>query len=317
MKNKKVTAVVLGGHGFVGRHVVAALEKSGHTVFAASRADGVDLLDYTSTEKYLNATKPDVIFNCAAHVGSLHYVTTFAAQVFHDNVQMGLNLYRAAAQVCPGVTIVNPLSNCSYPGTADVQVESEWLNGPVHDSVLSYGSAKRTLYTIAASYAKQYKIKSINFLAPNTFGPGDAVDPNKTHALNGMIIRMIEAKQKNLPEFEIWGTGKPIREWAYVDDVVAVMVKSIGLEADLLYPVNIGQNKGYTIRESAEFIAAALGYQGKLVFNTKYQDGASVKILDDKKFRSIFPDYIFSDHQKGVAATVEYYQSVLGSAVKK
>lgn len=307
----KLKILVLGGSGFVGRNLTAALNQTEHEITSASRADGLDLTDYAGTEKHFAQIAPDIIFNCAAHVGSVHYVTTYAADVINDNVQMSLNIYKAAAKVCPQVKIVNLLSNCSYPGADNIQIESKWWDGPVHESVFSYGNSKKILYVIAKCYAKQHKIKSVNFLVPNTFGPGDSTDPNKTHALNGMLIRMIEAQKKGDASFEIWGTGSPIREWAYIDDVVKILVASIDMTADLLEPVNIAQNKGYTIKESAHFIAEALGFKGELIFNTKYQDGAPVKILDDHKFRQLFPDFVFFDHRKGVALTAAYYQSIL------
>ncbi len=308
-KNLKI--LVLGGSGFVGSNLVKALKTTNHTIFSASRSNGTDLLNYNSTEKCLTEIKPDIIFNCAAHVGSVHYVTKFAADVIRDNMQMTLNLYQAVSKICPTAKIINPLSNCSYPGESAVQLESEWWDGEVHDSVFSYGNAKKFLYVVSKCYKKQYKINSVNFLIPNTFGPGDSADPNKTHALNGIIIRMLKAKKDNSPKFEIWGTGKPIREWAYIDDVVKLMMKGIFIESDLVYPINLGQKKGYSIKESAKFVAEALGYKGKLYFNTDYQDGAMVKILDNKKFKKLFPNFKFFDHKKGIQNTVNYYKSKL------
>ena len=303
--------LILGGHGFVGKNLTSALSESGHEIISVSRADGVDIKNYKELENYLSEIKPDIIFNCAAHVGSLHYVTTYAADVVNDNIQMSLNLYKAVAAACPTAKMINPLSNCSYQGNSAVQIESEWWNGEVHDSVFSYGNAKRMLYVIAKCYEKQYKIKSVNFIVPNTFGPGDSTDPNKTHALNGMIIRMVEAQKRGDAEFEIWGTGSPVREWAYIDDAIKILIKGIDAQENLINPVNLAQNKGYTIKESAEFIAEAVGFKGKLVFNTDKPDGAPVKILDDKKFRQIFPDFVFFDHKKGIANTVNYYKLIL------
>lgn len=303
--------LVLGGHGFVGKNLISSMEGMNREIISLSRRDGLDLTDYSKPQKYFTDIKPDVIFNCAAHVGSLHYVTTYAAEVLHDNIQMTLNIYKAVKEVCPEARIINPLSNCSYPGDANIHFEPDWWKGEVHDSVFSYANAKRMIYVISKNYNKQYGIKTINFLVPNAFGPGDYTDPNKTHALNGMIIRMIKAKRQGDKEFEIWGTGKPIREWGYIKDMVNILIEGLTIENDLIYPVNIAQNKGYSIKESAEMIKEAVGFEGELIFNTKYQDGAPFKILDDKKFRSIFPDFEFFDHKKGIEKTVEYYESVL------
>ncbi len=304
--------LVLGGSGFVGKNVLSHLAATPeHTVISASRKESVDISNYEVFKEFLQKTRPDVIINCAAHVGSLHYVTTYAADVISDNIQMSLNIYKAVAAVCPQTKIINPLSNCSYPGTSDIQLEAEWWNGEVHDSVFSYGNSKRFLYVISKCYEKQYGIKTANFLIPNTFGPGDATDPNKTHALNGMIIRMLEAQKRQDSTFEIWGTGNPVREWAYIDDVVQILIAGITTPENLVYPINLAQNKGYTIKQSAEFIAEAVGFKGSLLFNTKYADGAPVKILDDQKFRKIFPDFSFFDHKQGIKNTVEYYRSQL------
>ena len=300
--------LILGGHGFIGTHFAKEFANTQHDVTAKSRKDGFDLRDIGETRKVVSQNTPDIIINSAAHVGSLHYVTTNAAEVISDNSQMAISLYRAVAEVNCDITIINPLSNCSYPGDSDVQFEEEWLNGEVHDSVYSYGNSKRFIYNLSVCYKLQYDIKSVNLLIPNTFGPGDSTDPNKTHALNGMIIRMIQAKRSNDNEFEIWGSGKPIREWAYVSDVTKIMSKSLALKEDLIYPVNIAQNKGYSIKESAELIAEAVEFDGDLIFNTKYQDGAPVKILDDSKFREIFPDFEFYDHKEGIIETVKYYK---------
>jgi GDP-L-fucose synthase len=303
--------LVLGGHGFIGKNLAQALEKKGDDIFSLSRRDGLDLLDAKLTRKYFAKVKPDAIFNCAAHAGSLHYVTKNAASVAHDNMQMALNLYEAAHQICPSVRIINPLSNCSYPGDADIHYEPDWWKGEVHYSVYAYGNSKRMLYVLSHCYKMQYGMNSFNFLIPNTFGPGDYADPNRTHALNGMIIRMIKAHRERKSEFEIWGTGKPIREWAYIEDVVKILKRALVLQKDLTYPVNIAQNKGYSIRGSAELIAKGIGYRGKLVYNTDYQDGAPKKVLDNRRFRGLFPDYKFINHEEAIRRTIRYYESVL------
>lgn len=314
--NKQVASMkilILGGHGFLGKSIAKALINTNHTIFTFSRRNGLDLNNYQITKLVFQKVKPDVIYNCAAHVGGLHYVSALPATIVHNNVQMALNLYRVTQEVCPSTLIVNPLSNCSYPGEAEIYLESQWLQKEVHPSVYSYGNAKRMLYTISRCYQLQFGIRTCNFLVPNAFGPGDSTDPNKVHALNGMIIRMLKAKRKLHNEFEIWGTGKPIREWVYVNDVAEIFKKALRLDLDLTYPVNIAQEQGYSIRESAELIAKAIGFKGKLVFQTEYQDGAPKKILDAQQFRKIFPDYKFVDHYAGICKTVEYYQSVFSN----
>ena len=303
--------LILGSNGFVGKNIVSKLKNTDHRIITLSKSDNVDLRNYEKTRSFFEKTMPDDIINVATHGGSVHYVSKHAADIINDNLQMTLNVYRAIKEVCANSKIINPISNCSYPGTSDIQRENEWLNGEVHDSVFAFGNYKRMVYVIAKCYQQQYNIKSINFLIPNAFGVGDYTDPNKTHALNGMIIRMIKAQQNGEEKFEIWGTGKPIREWIYIKDFVNILVNGLEIDKNIIYPLNIGQNKGYSIKESARLIAEGLNFTGKLFFNEEYSDGAPIKILDDKKFRDIFPDYKFYDHKQGIEETINYYKTIL------
>lgn len=304
--------IVTGGYGFVGKSVMEELQDRGYSPTALSRRNGFDLLNYENTRDRLKELQPEVIINCAAHVGSLHYVTEFAATVVNDNTQMILNLYRAVKEVCPNAKVINPISNCSYPGDTRIQKESEWWNGPVHKSVWPFANSKRMWVVVSECYSIQHKIKSINLIMPNCYGPGDYTDPNKTHALNGMIIRMLHAKKKNQHKFEIWGTGEPVREWIYVKDFAKMMCDAIDVQDDIKYLINVAQNKAYSIRETAEMIKELTGYDGELVFNTNYADGAPIKILDDKLFRQKFPHFKFTDIREGIKETIEYYKSILG-----
>lgn len=303
--------ITIGGSGFVGKNLTALLRCKGHNVVPLSRRDGLDLMDIGSVRANLQRFTPAAIFNCAAHVGSVHYVMKNAASVAHDNLQMALNLYKGVQEVCPQAHVVNPLSNCSYPGDADVHFEPDWWKGEVHHSVFAYGNSKRLIYVLARCYQSQYQIRTSNFLVPNAFGVGDHLDTNRTHAISGMIMRMIQARREHAPRFEVWGSGKPVREWGFMDDIVEIMSRALEMNEDLVYPVNIAQNHGVSIQETAEAIRQAVGYEGELWFNTKYEDGAPRKILDDHRFRKLFPDFKFIDHQEAVRRTVAYYETAL------
>ena len=304
--------LVLGGYGFIGSHVTLRLKELGYEAIAVSRRNDTDLFSLDSIKNSLNKHQPKVIINCAANVGSVNYVSEFSADVIFSNVQMSINLYNAVASICPKTKIINPLSNCSYPGNSDIQKEEEWLSHEVHESVFSYGNSKRIIYLISKCYNNQYSINTINFLIPNTFGPGDSTDANKTHALNGMIMRMLEAHSSGDDKFVIWGSGKPVREWAYVDDVVNILIEGINFNKGYIYPINLGQNNGYSIKESALIIKELIGYKGKLVFDKDKQDGAPVKILNNDQFKKVFPSFKFFDHKKGINNTVNYYKKILG-----
>lgn len=306
---KKV--LILGGTGFLGTPVMRIAREQGYDPFMITRHSGTDIKDYPTLAAALQRLQPDVILNCAGHVGNVHYVTAKAADVINDNLQMCLNLYRAVAAICPQAKIVNPFGNCSYPGETDIQRESEWQNGPVHDSVLAFGFGKRTQYAIAESYRKQHGIKTVNWIVCNPYGPENHVNLEKMHALNGIICRLIKAQRAGDKEFVIWGTGTPIREWLYIEDSARMMVHSVDHVKEQLWPVNVAQNKGYSITEIATLAAHALKYKVKFVFDTSKPDGAPVKIMDDTEFRKQYPDFQFMPFAKGIRTTIEHFKKIL------
>jgi len=308
--------MIVGGHGFVGSNLSATLAGKGHQVLSLSRRDGFDLMDLEGVREQLARHRPEAIFNCAAHVGSVHYVKRNAAAVIRDNVQMALNLYQAVALTDPKIRVINPLSNCSYPGDADIHFEPDWLVGEPHASIYAYGYSKRFIYVLSRCYREQFGVRSVNFLVPNTFGVGDHLDTDRTHAISGMIVRMLNAKRRGEARFEVWGSGRPVREWGYIDDVTEIVSRGIELDADLGYPVNIAQNSGASIGDTARAIAKAVGYAGELWFNTRYEDGAPRKVLDDRQFRQLFPDYVFVDHEEAIRRTVKYYEQALAGVGK-
>jgi hypothetical protein len=152
---------------------------------------------------------------------------------------MYINLYKAVKECNPKIIIVNPISNCSYPGIIDVQHEENWWDGPIHESVESYGNPKKIGYIISECYRKQYGIKTINLIVSNAYGPNDYLDENRTHAMNGIILRMIKSQKNKDKEFIVWGSGTPVREWVYMPDVAKIIYKIISEEKYIHFPRNL------------------------------------------------------------------------------
>jgi GDP-L-fucose synthase len=303
--------VVLGGKGFLGGHVMKQLAEKGHDAVALSRRSGCDILDLRRLLQRIRAEEPDVVINCAAHVGGVHYGIKYAGDMLYENVLLIAHVYRGVQLGWPQARIINPISNCTYPGSAENHYEPEWEDGPVHDSVLAYAAARRMVYAFAESFRKQYGTKSVNWLVANAYGPGDYTDPNKVHALNGIIIRLIQAQQENQRRFEIWGSGKPVREWVYIEDVARMLVHSVDHVDEQYKPINLAQSKAYSIAEIAIIAAKALDYNVEFVFNTDYPDGAPTKILDSRIFRDRHPEFRFTPLEQGIRNTISYYRSVL------
>ena len=309
MDNKSIRVAILGGTGFAGRNVRDALEEAGITVGIFSRTTGCDLLDIPSTWARLDTFRPDYIVNCSALVGSVNYVTDFAADVVDTNMRLILNTYKIAQQMRE-VIVVNPIANCAYPGVMDEYTEQGLWDGPIHPSVLSYGSTRRMMWVLSQCYFAQYGVRSVNLIVPNMYGPFDSTNPNKTHALNALIIKFVRAK-KYSQAIEVWGTGKPIREWLYVKDFAAIVRGVIMAHDHSSEPVNIAQNHGYTVLELVEMIKEAVGFEGEIRFNTQYQDGSPKKVMNDRLFRQRFPDFHFTSMKDGIAETINFYNAIL------
>lgn len=309
--------LVLGGNGFLGKAINSAFvinSNNGDDFILSneSRTTGTDLTKPGDMTKALEKHDPDIIINAAAHVGSIKYVTERAADVVIDNSLMYLNMYNEIAKWGKLPLVINIISNCSYPGDADIQTETEWWNGEIHNSVMAYGTPKKLGYVVSNCFAKQHGIKTINLIVPNAYGPGDYFIEDRVHAMNGIIIRMLKSMKNGDKEFTIWGSGTPIREWIYMPDMGRLIYDIINnKQFDLPNPINIGQKSGVSILESAEMIKRTLNYDVELKTDLTKQDGAPIKVLDDTLFRKYFPDFKFTDYKFGIAETISYYRTIL------
>ena len=304
--------LVLGGTGFVGRNVLKVLREGHIECSSASRAEGTDLRDTAATRTLMFQHRPEIIINCAAHVGSLNYVAKQAADVVADNTRMILALYEAVAKECPRAVVVNPIANCGYPATVNTFEEDQWWNGHLHRSVLSYGTTRRLLWSVGECFQMQHGIRSVYFLVPNMYGPFDSADPNKAHALNALISKFVKAQETDAREIAIWGTGVAIREWLYAEDFARVILQVIRNPAmiGLTEPLNIGQNFGLSVRELVDLIVDQTQFNGRVVYDHNMPDGAPRKVMDDRRFRKVFPDFQFTPLQDGIRAAMMYYSSI-------
>ena len=302
----------LGGHGFVGKSISEELTKSQHEIIVLSKRNGLDLTNFENTCSVFSEIKPDIIINCAALVGSLNYVTQSAANIFDVNMRILLNIYKAIQEKSPDTILINPIANCAYPGNIDAYSEDLFWAGKVHQSVLAYGNTRRMMEILSECYNMQYDIKSINYFVPNMYGPHDSTDPNKAHALNALISRVVKAQIENVNEIEVWGSGIAIREWLFATDFARVIQHTIDNINDFIYKetVNIAQNSGLSIKELLNLIIKNSTYNGLIAWNKSMPDGAPRKVMDDNRFRKSFPNFKFTELSDGIKTTIEYYKSV-------
>jgi GDP-L-fucose synthase len=304
--------LILGGSGFLGKNLNKIFANSNYKIYNESRKTDCNILDYTEFEKKVKQINTDYIINAAANVGSIAYVSQNSAEVCNDNTQMYLNIFKAIYKVNPEIILINPISNCSYPGIIDIQHEEMWWDGIVHDSVASYGNPKKIGYVLSECYRKQYGINTLNLILPNAYGPFDYLDEQRTHAMNGIIMRMIKSVKAGDMDFIVWGTGTPIREWIYMEDAARIIKLIIdGHMIHLPNPLNIAQQTGVSINESVNYIRKTLNIDINILNDTTKQDGAPIKILGNKLFRVYFPDFKFTSYEEGIKNTIKYYKEKL------
>jgi len=300
--------LIFGGFGFIGSRLCFFLKKK-HKVFQASRRNGFNIFNLRKTIKVINEIKPNIIINSAVFHGGLQFINSNPATTFSKNSKIYFNIYEAISKSKFKPLIYNLISNCAYPHKASLQKEWEWLDGEAHDSVQPFAVSKRISYYLSDFYLKEFGIKTKNIILPNAYGPGDHLDPKRTHALNGIIIRFIKSLKKKEKTFEIWGSGKPKREWIYVDDIA----KLIALEVDKNkiptgLPLNFAQNKSYSILEIANKVKKILKSNIILKNDKSKIDGALLKQLDNKKFKKYFSNYKFFQINKGILETIKFYK---------
>lgn len=297
--------LVTGSTGFLGKRVCRQLETRNMPYVGTSHQTGLDLRDRQATLDFFEKIKPTQVLNCAAFVGGIQFGYKHPAELFHNNLQMTLSLLEAA-HASKVQRIVNPISNCAYPGAATFFKEDEFWDGPLHESVMVYGFVRKASWVGAWAYAKQYCLDVVNLILSNMYGPEDHFEEERSHALGALIMKMVRAKETAQKQVIVWGSGKPVREWLHVDDGAEAMVRALQV-APTLEPINIGIGKGISIFEMATLIKELVGYEGELVLDPSKPDGAPYKTVDGSRGAKHFAWSPARDFKQGVAETVQWY----------
>jgi GDP-L-fucose synthase len=298
---------VPGGNGFLGSRIVKKLKEKNIDFCSLSLRDGIDFRDFHQTKKLLEKDKFDAVINCAAFVGGIQFGYEKPGEIFYNNVLMSTGLIEAS-RLTNVKRFVNPISNCSYPEhlTRDFK-EEEWWNGPLHESVLVYGFVRKASWVQSWAYNKQYGFEAINFILPNMYGPGDHFEETRSHALGALIMKFVEAERKKQPQVVVWGSGKPIREWLYVDDAVDVLLKALEMKFTV-EPINVGVGQGISILELTELIKEITGYKGEVILDTSKPDGAPYKTMNNNRLQEVFHWVPPTGLREGIIKTVQWYK---------
>ena len=270
---------VTGHRGMVGSALVRRLQAGGYTnILTRSRAE-LDLLDQRAVQAFLAEEKPDYIFIAAARVGGIQANNIHRADFIYQNLMIEANLIHGAHLA--GVQRLMFLgSSCIYPRDCAQPIrEDALLTGPLEPTNEPYAIAKIAGIKLAESYNRQHGRQYISVMPTNLYGPNDNYDLANSHVLPALLRKAHEAKLRGDAEYTVWGTGRPMREFLYVDDLAdaCVHLMAQGYDGPL---VNIGTGTDVTIRELAETVMQVVGFEGRIVFDDSKPDGTPRKLLD-------------------------------------
>ena len=278
--------LVAGGRGLVGSAIVRELSARGVSHIDTPSSKELDLRDREAVFDYLAKHTPDVVIDAAAKVGGIHANDTYPAEFLSDNLLIQVNLMDAAAQA--GVDkFVFLGSSCIYPKFAPQPIpESSLLSGELEPTNSAYAVAKIAGIQQVQAHRKQYGRPWISAMPTNIYGPGDNFHPEDSHVVPALIRRFHEAKRDNAPQVVIWGSGTPLREFLYSEDLARAVIHLLeNYDSDDI--INVGSGQEVSIRELAENISDVVGYEGELVFDSTKPDGTPRKLLDNSRIEAL------------------------------
>lgn len=270
---------VAGHNGLVGGAVLRRLRAEGFTNVITRSNRELDLRDQAAVRAFFAQERPEFVFLAAAKVGGILANSTYPAQFLYDNLMIAANVINSAHET--GVRkLLNLGSSCIYPRLAPQPLREEaLLTGPLEETNRAYAVAKIAAIELCDHYRTQYGADFISGMPTNLYGPGDNFDLKGSHVLPALMRKMVEATEAGAATVEIWGSGTPLREFLFVEDLADACLFLMEQVSEP-GPINVGTGVDLTIRELAELIADVVGFTGELVFDASKPDGTPRKLMD-------------------------------------
>ncbi len=305
LKNKVV--LLTGGTGFLGTHVLKKLKLKKPKKIIIPTSKEYDLRNIKDVKK-LFKYNIDIVIHLAANVGGIGYNQEHPAELFYDNLLMGVNVmheaYKNNVQKFIALGTI-----CAYPKFTPVPFKEEDLwNGYPEETNAPYGLAKKMQLVQSQAYRNQYGFNSIYLLPTNLYGPHDNFNPKSSHVIPALIKKFIDAKNKKKKQVTIWGTGKPTREFLYVEDAARAIILATE-KYNKSEPVNLGSSFEITIKDLATLIADLTNYKGEIVFDTTKPDGQPRRKIDTTKAKKEFGFTSQVSFKEGLTQTIQWYEN--------
>ena len=295
MSIKQAKIYVAGHRGMVGSAIVRELQNQGQTNIVVHTHAELELTNQQAVRDFFELEKPDQVYLAAARVGGIYANNTYPAEFIYDNLMVQANVIHEAYKV--GVQKILFLgSSCIYPKAVRQPMrEDALLSGILESTNEPYAVAKIAGIKLCESYNRQYGVDYRSVMPTNLYGPGDNYHPENSHVIPALIRRFHEAKMNNAPEVVIWGSGSPMREFLYVDDMAAASVYVMNLDKriydqhtePMLSHINVGFGSDVTIKALAQTISEVVGYQGRIGFDATKPDGPARKLMDTGRLNSL------------------------------
>jgi GDP-L-fucose synthase len=303
----KKRVLVTGGGGFLGRHVVDRLRAIGCQQIAVPRSADYDLTDARAIDRLFKAVRPQVIIHLAAVVGGIGANRKHPGTFLYKNLIMGTQLIEAA-RLAGVEKFLQTGTICSYPKFTPVPFkEADLWNGYPEETNAPYGLAKKLLIVQLESYRQEFGFNGVNVLPVNLYGPWDNFDLQSSHVIPALIRKFIEAKDRGERNIDAWGTGRPTREFLFVEDAArGICLATEKLETS--EPVNLGSGREVSIKDLAHLIAERVGFKGDIKFDPNQPDGQPRRCLDVTRARQLLGFETKVSLEDGLDRTIKWYQ---------
>lgn len=309
----KTDKIYVAGHrGLVGSAIVRSLKRNGYENIIGRTHKELDLTNQAAVNAFFEAERPDVVVLAAAKVGGINANNTTPAEFAYENMQIQCNVIKC----CHDYKVKKLLflgSTCIYPRMAPQPIpEDALLTGPLETTNEAYAIAKISGMEMCKFYNMQYGDDFISCMPTNLYGPYDNYELSGSHVMPAMIRKFHEAKVNNAPSVELWGTGSPLREFLYSDDMADACVYLLENYQGLQH-VNIGTGKEVTIKQLAELVKDTVGFEGEIVWNSDMPDGTPRKLCDVSKLHSLGWTHKV-DLEEGVGLAYQWFKENVDSA---